>query len=56
LNFNGEILKSPLAFLDELANVRHRIVHASSIFENDQLVSVDLDIFHTQKVSCNVPC
>jgi hypothetical protein len=56
LNFTGEILKSPLAFLDELANVRHRIVHASSIFENDQLVSVDLDIFHTQKVSCNVPC
>jgi len=46
LNFNGEILKSPLAFLDELANVRHRIVHASSILEKDQLISVNLDIFH----------
>jgi len=46
LNFDGEILKSPLTFLDELAAVRHRIVHASSILENDQLISVDLDIFH----------
>ena len=46
LNFNGEILKSPLTFLDELANVRHRIVHASSILEKDQLISVEMDIFH----------
>ena len=42
----GKILKSPLTFLDELAKVRHRIVHASSILEKDQLISVDLDIFH----------
>ena len=46
LNFGGKILKSPLTFLDELAKVRHRIVHASSILEKDQLISVDLDIFH----------
>ena len=46
LNFGGKILKSPLSFLDELAKVRHRIVHASSILEKDQLISVDLDIFH----------
>lgn len=46
LNFEGEIYKNPLSFLDELAKVRHRIVHASSILENDKLISIDMNIFH----------
>ena len=46
LNFAGKIVKSPLTFLDELAKVRHRIVHASSILDTDKLISVDLNIFH----------
>jgi hypothetical protein len=46
LNFEGKIYKNPLLFLDELAKVRHRIVHASSILEKDKLISVEMNIFH----------
>ena len=46
LNFEGKIHKNPLSFLDELARVRHRIVHASSILEKDKLISVEMNIFH----------
>jgi hypothetical protein len=46
LNFEGKIHKNPLSFLDELAKVRHRIVHASSILEKDKLVTVEMNIFH----------
>jgi hypothetical protein len=45
INFDENIFKNPLLFLDELAKVRHRIVHASSIYENDQLISVEMNIF-----------
>ena len=47
LNFKGKIHKNPLSFLDELAKVRHRIVHASSILEKDKLISVEMNIFHS---------
>lgn len=30
--------------MDEIAKVRHRIVHASSILENDKMIYVDVDI------------
>lgn len=33
MEFEGKTFKNPLIFLDELAQVRHRIVHASSILE-----------------------
>jgi hypothetical protein len=33
MDFSGNLVKNPLTFLDELAQVRHRIVHASSILE-----------------------
>ena len=46
LNFEGKIYKDPSNFLDELAQVRHRVVHASSILEKDRLISVDMNIFH----------
>jgi hypothetical protein len=46
LNFEGRLYKNPLLFLDELAKVRHRIVHASSILEKDQLISVGIEVFH----------
>ena len=46
LNFEGKVYKNPLLFMDELAKVRHRIVHASSILDKDQLISVDLNVFH----------
>jgi len=35
-----------LLFKDELAKVRHRIVHASSILEKDQLISIGMNAFH----------
>ena len=46
LNFEGEICTNPLSFMDELAKVRHRIVHASSILDKDKLISIDINIFH----------
>lgn len=33
--------KNPLKFLDELALVRHRIVHASSILETGEMICID---------------
>jgi hypothetical protein len=46
LDFGGTIYKNPLLFMDELAKVRHRIVHASSILEKDQLISIGMEMFH----------
>ncbi len=46
LNFEGTLYKNPLLFMDELAKVRHRIVHASSILEKDQLISISMEVFH----------
>jgi hypothetical protein len=46
LNFEGKIYKNPLLFMDELAKVRHRIVHASSILDKNKLISVGMDVFH----------
>lgn len=46
MDFKGKKHKNPLNFLDDLAQVRHRIVHASSILENDKLIIIDMNIFH----------
>jgi hypothetical protein len=45
LNFGEKIFINPLLFMDELAKVRHRIVHASSIYDN-KLISIDIAMFH----------
>ena len=34
LNFNGTVFRNPLDFLDQLSQIRHRIVHASSIIDD----------------------
>ncbi len=46
MDFEGRKHKNPLNFLDALAQVRHRIVHASSILENDRLIFIHMNIFH----------
>ncbi|MCX5718162.1 MAG: hypothetical protein NTW44_07680 [Nitrospirae bacterium] len=46
MDFEDKKHKNPLNFLDELAQVRHRIVHSSSILENNKLISIDMNIFH----------
>ncbi|MCB2182402.1 MAG: hypothetical protein KQH63_10280 [Desulfobulbaceae bacterium] len=46
MEYEGEKYNNPLNFLDKLAQVRHRIVHASSILENDRLIVIDMNIFH----------
>lgn len=46
LNFGGIAYKNPLLFMDELAKVRHKIVHASSILEKDQLIFIGMEMFH----------
>jgi hypothetical protein len=47
LGFEGKIFKNPLLFMDELAKVRHRIVHASSILNKDKFISIDINMFHS---------
>jgi hypothetical protein len=46
MDFDGKKYKKPLDLLDELAQVRHRIVHASSILETGNLIFVNINIFH----------
>lgn len=46
LDFEGTTFINPLLFMDELAKVRHKIVHASSILDKNNLVSIDIDMFH----------
>ena len=46
LNFEGKLYQNPLLFMDELAKVRHKIVHASSILEKDQLITIGMEMFH----------
>ena len=38
MNFAGKVFKNPLHFLDELAQIRHKIVHASSILEKGKYI------------------
>lgn len=44
MGFEGKMFKNPLDFLDELTQVRHRIVHASSILDKDRLIYIELDV------------
>jgi len=46
LDFEGKEYNNPLDFLNELAQVRHRIVHASSILENNRKISIDMNVFN----------
>jgi len=46
MNFEGESFKNPLQFLDKLAQIRHRIVHASSILEKGRLIFINAEVFH----------
>jgi hypothetical protein len=46
MDFEGKRHSNPLNFLDELAQIRHRIVHASSILEKDKMIFIDLNNFH----------
>ena len=46
LEFEGTKHKNPLHFLDDLAQVRHRIVHASSILEKDKMIFIDINSSH----------
>jgi len=38
MEFETAVYKNPLQFLDELAQIRHRIIHASSILEKGGLI------------------
>src|SRR3989304_6261480 len=40
MDFEGEKHKNPLNYLDKIAQVRHKIVHASSILENDKMIFI----------------
>lgn len=46
MNFEGKVFKNPLLFLDELAQIRHKIVHASSILEKGRLIFINAKVFH----------
>jgi len=53
MNFKGEKIKYPLTFFDKLAQIRHRIVHASSILEKGNLIFIDIKFFHEFYIFCN---
>jgi hypothetical protein len=46
MNFERKVFKNPLAFLDELAQIRHKIVHASSILEKGHSIFINAKVFH----------
>ena len=46
MDIEGKKHKNPLTFLDEIAQVRHRIVHASSLLENNKVLFIDMKVFH----------
>jgi len=46
MDFEGKKHRNPLTFLDEITQVRHRIVHASSLLENAKLIIIDMNSFH----------
>lgn len=46
MEFNGKRFNNPFLFLDELAQIRHRIVHASSLLEKGKIIFIDARIFH----------
>ena len=54
MDFSGNLIKNPLNFLDELAQIRHRIVHASSILEKGNLVNIDITFFHEFFYFCSL--
>lgn len=45
MNFGGKIFKNPFHFLDELAQIRHRIIHASSILDNGKPIFINAQMF-----------
>jgi hypothetical protein len=47
MNFEGKVYKNPLEFLDQMAQVRHRIVHASSILDGGNLIFFDPLVFNS---------
>ena len=46
MTYHDKKYKNPLHFLDELAQVRHRIVHASSILETGKMIYIDMKVLH----------
>ena len=52
MDFEGKKVKNPLLFLDELAQIRHRIVHASSILETGQAIYINAQVFHAYFAFC----
>lgn len=52
MNFEGKVFKNPLQFLDELAQIRHRIVHASSILEKGKYIFINAQVFHAYYAFC----
>jgi len=45
MNFGGTIFKKPFHFLDELSQIRHRIIHASSMLDNGMPIFINAQMF-----------
>lgn len=45
MNFSGAIFKNPFNFLDELSQIRHRIIHASSMLDNGKPIFINAQMF-----------
>ena len=46
MDFSGTIHRNPLSFLDEVAYVRHRIVHVYSMLGDENTITISAYIFH----------
>lgn len=45
MNFGGTIFRNPFHFLDELSQIRHRIIHASSMLDNGKPIFINAQMF-----------
>lgn len=46
MNFEGTPFKNPLHFLDQVAHVRHKIIHASSKLDNGKSIFINAPLLH----------
>jgi hypothetical protein len=54
MEFEGKAFKNPFVFLDELAQIRHKIVHASSILAKGKMIFFNAQQFHALYAFCTL--
>jgi hypothetical protein len=52
IEFEGKSYKNPLLFVDELAQIRHKIIHASSMLGKGKYIFINASIFNGYYAFC----